>query len=91
MSNNITLICYWNRRVVVGRRGVSYDGPPPTATLIRAGASYEEFIDKLYHVTRYKRQYERLEVTCRYLVRKEDITLPITDQETLDIAFAVVT
>lgn len=55
------------------------------------GASYEEFIDKLYHVTRYKRQYERLEVTCRYPVRKEDITLPITDQETLDIAFAVVT
>lgn len=91
MSNNITLICYWNGRVVIGRRGVCYDGPPPHATLIRAGASYEEFMDELYHVTRYRREYERLEVTCRYPVRKEYIALPITDQETLDIAFAVVT
>lgn len=38
----------------------------------------------------YRKEYERLEVICRYPVRKEYIALPITDQETLDIAFAVV-
>lgn len=91
MSEIITLICYWNGRVVVSRKGVSYDGPPPPATLIRAGVSYEEFIDKIYHMTGYRKEYERLEVTCRYPVKKEYIALPITDQETLDIAFAVVT
>lgn len=62
--------------------------PSPTIVLIRAGVSYEEFMD---HMTGYKKEYERLEVTCRYLYRKEYIAPPINDQETLDIAFAVVT
>lgn len=79
MSNNITLICYWNGRVVIGRRGVSYNSPSPTDTFIRAGSSYEEFMEKLYRVIKCRKEYERLEVTFRYPVRKEYIALPITD------------
>lgn len=44
----------------------------------------DEFMDKLFRVTGYV-------VTCRYLVANEYITLSITDQETLEITFAVVT
>lgn len=49
----ITLICYWNRRMINGRKGVSYEGPPPTAIIIRSQATFEEFIDKIYQVTGY--------------------------------------
>lgn len=54
--------------------------------LIKTRISYEEFMDKLYNVIRYRKEYKRLEVTCRYLVRKEYIALLITDLETLDVA-----
>lgn len=46
---------------------------------------------KLYQVTGFEKLYTGLAVTCRYLVAKEYIELPITDQETLEIAFPVVT
>lgn len=38
----------------------------------------------------YEKQKTRLPVICRYPVPKEYIPLPITDQETMEIAFAVV-
>lgn len=76
--------------MINGRKGVSYEGPPPTATIIRSPTTFEEFMEKIYQVTGYEKSYTRLAVTCRYPVRKEYIALPIIDQETMEIAFAVV-
>lgn len=64
----ITLISYSNGKIVNGRRGVCYEGPSPTASILRAQATFEEFIDKIYQVTGYKRLYSYLMVTCRYPV-----------------------
>lgn len=44
-----------------------------------------------YQVKGYERQYTRLVVSCIYLVLKENITLPITDQEMIKIAIFVIT
>lgn len=41
--------------------------------------------------TGYEKQYTRLVLTCRYPAANESITLTITHQETLEIAFVVVT
>lgn len=90
MSKIVRFIYYWNRKVIVGRKGVFYEDPPPTVTVIRSQAIFDEFMDKFYHVTGCEKQYIRLPLTCRYPVTKEYITLPITDQETLEIAFGVV-
>lgn len=43
----------------------------------------------MYHVDSYEK-YTRLAVTFRYLVQKEHIPLPITDQETMEITFSLV-
>lgn len=42
-------------------------------------------------MTGYEKQSTLLVVTCRYLVVKEYSILPITDQETMEITFAVIT
>lgn len=55
-----------------------------------SGHVREEFMDKIYQVISYEKSYTRLTVTCRYPIRKEYIVLPITDQETMEIAFAVI-
>lgn len=55
MSNAVTLICYGNGKVVDGKKEVSYEGPPPTSTIIRSSVIFEEFMDKLYHVTGYEK------------------------------------
>lgn len=48
-------------------------------------------VDKLYQVMSYENQYTLLMVISRYLVLKEYIVLSMTDQKTLEIAFAVIT
>lgn len=48
-----------------------------------------EFMDKLYRVTGYKKQYTFSDA-CRHSAAKKYITLSITDQETLEITFAVI-
>lgn len=62
----------------------------PYSAVIRSRAIFEEFIDRLYRV-RDTRNNALIMVTCRYPVAKEYIPLPITDHETLKIAFVVVT
>lgn len=34
MLKMVTLNCYWNEKVIAGRKGVSYKGLPPTATVL---------------------------------------------------------
>lgn len=67
------------RKINSGKKSVSYEGLPPIATIIRSGVAFEEFMDKLYLVTGYEKQYMSLAMTCRYLVIKEYITLTIID------------
>lgn len=86
----ITLICYSNGKIVSGRKGICYEGPSPRASIIRAEATFEEFMDKVHQITGYGRLYSGLAVTCRYPVQKEYIALPITSQETMEIAFGAV-
>lgn len=63
--------------------------PPPIAILIRPRPAFGEFMDKLYHLISYEKQYARFVMTCKYNVPKEYIALPIPDQKTLEIAFVV--
>lgn len=80
-----------NGKIIVGKKGISYKSPSRTTTIIISRVIFEEFLGKLYQVTGFEKLYTGLAVTCRYLVAKEYIELPITDQETLEIAFPVVT
>lgn len=58
----MTLIYYWNEKIVVGKKQVSYEAPPPTATIIRSGVSFEDFLEKLYQVTGFEKLYTVLVV-----------------------------
>lgn len=78
MSKIIALICYWNGKVIAGKKGISYEAPPPTATVIRSRVTFDEFIDKLYHMIGHEKQYTRLGVTLDIRWQK----LRIIDQDT---------
>lgn len=56
----ITLICYSNGKIVSGRKGICYEGPSPRASIIRAEATFEEFMDKVHQITGYGRLYSGL-------------------------------
>lgn len=53
--------------------------------------TFHKFIDKLFQLTSYEKEYTRSAVTCRYSVPKEFIIVSIADQETMEIDFAVIT
>lgn len=55
MLKTVILICYRNGKDIDGRKDVSYEGSPATAMVIRSRAIFDEFINKLYHVTMYKK------------------------------------
>lgn len=57
-----TLLRYWNEKVIGGKKCVSYDGSPPITSVIRSRATFDEFMDKLYNVTVYEKQYTHLAV-----------------------------
>lgn len=68
MLKIVTLTCYWNEKVITDRKGVSYEGPRSTFAVIRSRVTCDEFMNKLYHVTRCKKQYTCLSLVCRYPV-----------------------
>lgn len=73
-------LCYWNEKVINGKKGISSKGPPPVATVMNSQALFHEFIEKLYQVTSYEKQQTWLTVTCGYPVLKEYITLLIAEK-----------
>lgn len=57
------LICCWNDKIIGDNKIVPGEGPPPhVAMVIR---SSNEFMDELYQLTGYQKQYTGLAVTCR--------------------------
>lgn len=50
--------------MIQGKKGISYEEPPPATTFIRSEAMYDEFMEKLYQITGYDRQNTHLRVTA---------------------------
>lgn len=65
MLRMATLFCYWNRKIIAGKESISYEGISLFATAIRA--TVDEFVDKLYHLTR----YYTFRMACSYPVPKK--------------------
>lgn len=86
----ISLIYCCNGKVTSDEKDISYEGLPPMATVIRSRATFHEFMEKLYQVIGCEKCQTRLTVACRYLIQNEYITLPVTDQGTIEVAFAMV-
>lgn len=59
----ITLICYWNRKIISDKKGIFYEGPTPVATIKRSQVTLHEFMKKVYEVIGYEKQYISLTVT----------------------------
>lgn len=53
-----------NGKIINFKKG--YEGPPPIRIVIRSRDTFYKFMDKLYQVTGYEKQYTRLAVLCRY-------------------------
>lgn len=53
MSKIVKLICYWNGKVLNGKNDELYEGPPSTVRIIKSGFTFEEFMDKFYHMIGY--------------------------------------
>lgn len=77
----IKFICDWDGIIVLGKnRCISR----------RFLTTFDEFMDKFYHVTSYDKQYTRSTLTCWYPLPQEHIALRITYQETMEIVFELV-
>lgn len=63
MYKIIRFICYWNRKIVVGKNRVFCEGPASTATIIISEVTFEEFLEKLYKVIAFDKLYTCLAVT----------------------------
>lgn len=74
----ITLICFWNKKIITGKKGISYEGPPPVTNCYRFWATFHELMEKLYQETDNEKQYICLMVFCGYLVPKQYVALLIT-------------
>lgn len=57
----------------------------------QSSSTDDEFNDKLFLVTSYEKQFTYLTIICGYHVPQQDNALQITDQATIEIAFAVTT
>lgn len=86
----IKFISYWNKKTINCRKGIACEDPSCTATVVKSRIMFHEFMDKLYFVTGYDKQYTCLAVIYRYPILKQYRMLPITDQGTIKIASVVV-
>lgn len=43
-------VCYWSKKVIAGKKSISYEGAPSTFIVIRSRATFNEFMDKLYRL-----------------------------------------
>ncbi|KAL6560408.1 hypothetical protein OROGR_003967 [Orobanche gracilis] len=86
----ITLLCYWNGRIVSGPRGISYEGATPKPIKVSNRLNYIDLMDKMYTVTGFNKQHTCIKVTCRYPSNFQDyIALPIEDDDTVSVVFDV--
>lgn len=77
----VMLIYYWNGNIKYLQLRERYSLRRSTTCSNRnKTVTFLKFIDNLYHVTSYDKQFTRLPVTCWYPMRKEYIALPIIDQ-----------
>lgn len=85
----VTLMCYWNGRMINGPYGVSYEGVAPKPIRVSYGITHNELMDKIYGVTGFNKKQFKLKIICRYPACREYISVPIDNDESIDIMFDV--
>ncbi|KAI4296149.1 hypothetical protein L6164_036131 [Bauhinia variegata] len=82
-------MCYWNGRVIKGPHGISYEGAEPKPIRVSYGITYDELVDKIYGITGLEKEQFKVKIICRYPACREYISVPIENDESIDIMFDV--
>ncbi|KAJ7967944.1 serine/threonine-protein phosphatase 7 long form-like [Quillaja saponaria] len=75
--------------MITGQHGISYEGAVPKPIRVNYGITLNDLLDKIYGVTGYEKELFKLKIICRYPACREYISVPIDDDESIDIMFDV--
>lgn len=51
----VTLIYYWKKKFITGKKCVSCEGPPPIANIRRFRVTFDKFMSKDYQIIGYEK------------------------------------
>lgn len=89
VASSITVMCYWNGKMTMNSRGITYEGAIPKAILVNSRIKYNELVDKIYALTGFDKNQFELKITCRYPGNNQEyIPFLVEDDNSVNVVLA---